>query len=54
MKTFDEKEYKRKYGKEEKQYLLPPSHLQKRAPKRSEYQFSKGKSVHGLRKMQKK
>lgn len=30
LKTFDEKGYKKKYGKEEKQNLLPPSYLRKK------------------------
>ena len=30
LKTFDERGYKKKYGKEEKQNLLPPSYLRKR------------------------
>lgn len=30
LKTFDEKGYKKKYGKEEKQNLMPPSYLRKK------------------------
>ena len=30
MKTFDEKGFKEKFGKQDKQNLLPPSYLRKR------------------------